>query len=68
MTRYSILTAGLVFWIVSAFGLGWAVFNAPTFTMPRFYLTVITFILGAVAVIVAAELQVRENRRQGSEQ
>ena len=63
MTRYSILMAGLVFWIVSAFGLGWAVFNAQTFTMPRFYLTVITFILGAVAVIVAAELQVRENRR-----
>ena len=68
MTRYSMLTAGLVFWIVSAFGLGWAVFNAPTFTMPLFYMTVITFLLGAVAVIVASELRVRENRRQGSEQ
>lgn len=63
MKIYSILTAGLVSWTISSFGLGWLIFNPSTFTMPLFAMSVATFFTGSAAVIVAAELQVRINRR-----
>jgi hypothetical protein len=63
MTRWAILTGCMACWTVSSFCLGWATFNPSTFSMPLFYTMVATFTAGTVAVVVAAELQVRENRK-----